>query len=178
MHGSVRKSILACVLQLHQQQGSTTIELTALRGQRDFFVKGAKRLDLLQDLCSFLLPYHCEQEGAGGFQVNLFCTIIKSIKVNEKQPKVTEAVDDFMINVIIDREGCISCGQCWDACPDFFEENAEDGWSQVVKKFRIAGKLNEGVAFEDIEECVKQAAEGGPAQVIHIGAPSVGFDLV
>jgi ferredoxin len=84
----------------------------------------------------------------------------------------------FMINVIIDREGCISCGQCWDACPNFFEENAEDGWSQIAKKFRIAGKPNEGVAFEDIEECVKQAAEGCPAQVIHLGAPSVSFDLV
>jgi ferredoxin len=34
------------------------------------------------------------------------------------------------------------------------------------------------VAFEDLEECVKQAAEGCPAQVIQIGAPSVGFDLV
>jgi len=82
-----------------------------------------------------------------------------------------------MINVIIDRDGCISCGQCWDACPNFFEENAEDGLSQVAKKFRIAGKLNEGVAFGDIEECVKQAADGCPAQVIHIGAPSVSFDL-
>ena len=138
----------------------------------------AERLDLLQDLCLFLHLYHRKQKGRGGFQVNLFCAIIKSIKVNEKQPFITNALDDFMINVIIDRDGCISCGQCWDTCPKFFEENAEDGWSQVAKKFRIAGKLNEGVAFEDIEECVKQAAEDCPAQVMHIGAPSVGFDLV
>ena len=84
----------------------------------------------------------------------------------------------FMINVSIDREGCISCGQCWEICPDFFAENAEDGWSQVVAKFRIAGKLNEGVVFEELEECVKKAAEDCPAQVIHIGPPAVGFDPV
>jgi ferredoxin len=86
--------------------------------------------------------------------------------------------DDFMINVIIDREGCISCGQCWESCPDFFVENAEDGYSQVAAKFRIAGKQNEGVAFEDQEECVKKAAEDCPAQVIHVGPPAQSFDPV
>ncbi|MDQ1262053.1 MAG: ferredoxin [Euryarchaeota archaeon] len=83
-----------------------------------------------------------------------------------------------MINVIIDRDGCISCGQCWDTCPKFFEKNAEDGWSQVAKKFRIAGKLNEGVAFEDQEECVKKASEDCPAQVIHVGPPAQGFEPI
>jgi ferredoxin len=83
-----------------------------------------------------------------------------------------------MINVIIDREGCISCGTCWEACPEFFLENAKDGWSQVAAKFGIAGKLNEGVAFEDLEECVKQAAEDCPAQVIHVSPPAMGFDPV
>jgi ferredoxin len=83
-----------------------------------------------------------------------------------------------MINVIIDREGCISCGQCWEACPEFFLENAKDGWSQVASKFRIAGNLNEGVAFEDQEECVSKAAEDCPAGVIHVGPPAQGFDPV
>ncbi len=83
-----------------------------------------------------------------------------------------------MINVIIDREGCISCGQCWDACPDFFEPNTDDERSQMVAKFRIAGKLNEGVAFEDQEECAKHAAEECPAQVIHVSPPAMGFDPV
>jgi ferredoxin len=152
------------------------VELTALRELADLLVFGAEHLDLMQDLCLFLLPCHRKQKGRGGFQANIFFPNHQSIKVNEEQPTVTEAVDDFMINVIIDREGCISCGQCWDACPNFFEENAEDGWSQVEKKFRIAGKVNEGVAFEHIEECVKQAAEGCPAQVIHVGALAIGFD--
>ncbi len=83
-----------------------------------------------------------------------------------------------MINVKIDREGYISCGQCWGACPDFFEVNTEDERSQVASKFRIAGKLNEGVAFEDQEECVEQVAEVCPAQVILVSPPAMGFDPV
>ena len=40
----------------------------------------------------------------------------------------------------------------WEACPDFFAVNAEDGRSQVAAKFRIAGKQNDCVAFEDMED--------------------------
>jgi ferredoxin len=65
-----------------------------------------------------------------------------------------------------------------EACPDFFVENAEDGWSQIAEKSRIAGKLNEGVAFEDQEECVKKAADNCPAQVIKLSPPAMGFDPV
>jgi ferredoxin len=83
-----------------------------------------------------------------------------------------------MINVIIDQNGCISCGQCWEVCPDFFSENSVDGWSQITERHRIAGKLNEGVAFEDLEECVKKAAEDCPAQVIRVSPPAMGFDPV
>lgn len=83
-----------------------------------------------------------------------------------------------MINLTIDREGCISCGQCWESCPDFFTENAEDGWSQVAAKFRIAGKPNEGVVFEELEECVKKIVDECPAKVIHISPPAMGFDPV
>jgi ferredoxin len=39
-------------------------------------------------------------------------------------------------------------------------------------------KADKGVAFEDLEECVKKAAEGYPTQVIYIGSFSIGFDLV
>jgi ferredoxin len=107
------------------------------------------------------------------------CPPIKSIKQGQLEYRMLNRHWRlFMITVAIDREGCISCGQCWDACPDFYEENAEDGWSQVAAKFRIAGKLNEGVAFEDLEECVKKAAENCPAQVIDVGAPAQSLDLV
>ena len=48
----------------------------------------------------------------------------------------------------------------------------------MAAKFRIAGKLNEGAVSEELEECVKKAADDCPAQVIHIAPPAVGFDPV
>ena len=77
------------------------------------------------------------------------------------------------MKVTIDREGCISCAACWTTCPDFFEENPEDGRSQVIAAFRPEGKPGEGTVGEGTvpqgkEECVTNAAEGCPVQVIHL----------
>jgi ferredoxin len=71
--------------------------------------------------------------------------------------------------VTMDRDNCISCGNCWSTCPDFFEANPDDGQSHVQMKFRIGDSLAEGDAPEDLDECVRSAAEGCPADVIHIG---------
>jgi len=72
------------------------------------------------------------------------------------------------MKVKIDREGCISCGACWTTCPGFFEENPDDGRSQVAAGYRREKKLGEGTVPEDQEECVQSAAEGCPVQVIHL----------
>ncbi|RPJ51210.1 MAG: ferredoxin, partial [Methanobacteriota archaeon] len=40
------------------------------------------------------------------------------------------------MKVAIDRDGCISCTQCWMLCPHIFEENPEDGKSMIVEMFR------------------------------------------
>jgi len=71
--------------------------------------------------------------------------------------------------VTMERENCISCGNCWTVCPDFFEENSDDAQSQIMAKFRFGDSLAEGDAPEDIDDCVRTAAEGCPAEVIHIG---------
>jgi ferredoxin len=70
--------------------------------------------------------------------------------------------------VTMDRDSCISCGNCWTSCPEFFDTSPEDGQSQVVLKFRVADNPAEGDAPEEMEECVKTAAEGCPADVIHV----------
>ncbi len=72
-----------------------------------------------------------------------------------------------MTKVVIDREGCISCGTCWEDCPDFFEENPDDNLSQVVEKYRTGG-LGEGEAPDDLLDCVIKASDACPAEVIHI----------
>ena len=71
-----------------------------------------------------------------------------------------------MVKVVIDRDGCISCGACWTSCPEFFQENMEDNRSSVIEKYR-EGKLGEGEAPPELEDCIKGAAEQCPVQVIH-----------
>lgn len=72
-----------------------------------------------------------------------------------------------MVKVTIDRMTCVSCGSCWDACPDFFE-NPDDSFSQINEKFRSNGNIAEGTPSGDLEECTRDAAELCPVQIISI----------
>jgi len=72
------------------------------------------------------------------------------------------------MKVTIDREECTSCEVCWEECPDFFEQSDEDSWSQVVKEYRISDNPAAGEVPEDQEDCVQEAAESCPVEIIHI----------
>lgn len=72
------------------------------------------------------------------------------------------------LQVTIDRDGCISCGACWATCPEFFEENPEDGFSQIVGAYRVGGNPAVGEAPAELAKCVQDAANGCPVEVIHI----------
>ena len=54
------------------------------------------------------------------------------------------------MKVTIDREECTSCETCWITCPEFFEQNPGDTWSQVVAKYRTGGNPAEGDAPADL----------------------------
>ncbi len=71
--------------------------------------------------------------------------------------------------VTIDRDGCISCAVCWTTCPEFFEANLDDDRSQVIEQYRIRGDNAEGAAPDDLLDCVRQAADDCPVEVIHVG---------
>ena len=73
-----------------------------------------------------------------------------------------------MTKIKIDREGCISCGACWEACPEIYEQNAEDEKSQNVGKFRVAENIAEGSVEGTLVECAQQGADGCPVQVISL----------
>jgi ferredoxin len=73
-----------------------------------------------------------------------------------------------MVHVVIDREACVSCGSCYDICPEFFEENPGDSFSQVIEKYRIGQDPAEGKAPDTLEQCVIDSAEACPVQIIHI----------
>jgi len=81
-----------------------------------------------------------------------------------------------MIVVTIEREGCISCGQCWGSCPDIFIEDPEDGMSSIREVYRIAGKVDEGSALDQFVACLKEAEEACPAEVIRVSPVQPSFD--
>ena len=71
------------------------------------------------------------------------------------------------MKVQIDRDDCISCAACWEACPKVFEEYA-DGFSAVVAAYRTAGDPGQGEIPGDLEGCARLAASGCPVEIIHI----------
>ncbi|MGD0080541.1 MAG: ferredoxin [Methanoregula sp.] len=72
------------------------------------------------------------------------------------------------MKVTIDRINCVSCQSCWETCPDFFEENPDDSFSQITSKYRLDGKIAEGTAPAEQEECVMNAADLCPVQIIRL----------
>lgn len=61
------------------------------------------------------------------------------------------------MEVVIDREGCISCGLCVSTCEDVFQF-ADDGKAEVIKQ-------PEG---ESEQALAREAAEGCPVAVIGV----------
>jgi len=43
------------------------------------------------------------------------------------------------MKITLDRENCSSCGTCWEACPEIFEQTPDDSLSQIVEKYRLNG---------------------------------------
>jgi ferredoxin len=69
---------------------------------------------------------------------------------------------------IIQREECTSCGNCWDLCPEFFEENPNDSLSQIVDTYRQNELPGKGEISDEMMECVRDAADSCPVQIILI----------
>ncbi len=74
----------------------------------------------------------------------------------------------MVVKVSIDRDDCISCGNCWTICPEFFEQNPNDNFSQVIETYRIGGNIAEGEAPHELEGLVREAADSCPVQIIHV----------
>jgi len=72
-----------------------------------------------------------------------------------------------MAKVVIDKDTCIGCGACWALAPNFFEQNPDDGKSQIVEQYR-AGDPTVGNAPDDLLNDIKSAAEGCPVSAIKI----------
>jgi ferredoxin len=73
------------------------------------------------------------------------------------------------MNVSIDRDQCISCGACYGECPQVFEENGDDSWSQITEPYRRAGDIAAGEVPPELESCARNAADVCPVSIIHAG---------
>lgn len=73
-----------------------------------------------------------------------------------------------MVTCEIERMDCTSCGTCWDSCPDFFEQNSDDSFSQINEKYRIENDIAKGEVPADLEDCVKEAVDICPVQIIRL----------
>ncbi|MDH7498655.1 MAG: ferredoxin [Syntrophomonadaceae bacterium] len=70
--------------------------------------------------------------------------------------------------MLIARDRCISCGMCFETCPEFFEESPQDTFSQVRERYRVKGRLDEGEAPEELRRCVLDAADACPLENIRV----------
>jgi ferredoxin len=73
-----------------------------------------------------------------------------------------------IMKVTIERNTCVSCGSCWDTCPNFFEQNPDDSFSEIIKEFRIGDDIAAGTPQADDEACVRDAADLCPVTIIKI----------
>jgi ferredoxin len=73
------------------------------------------------------------------------------------------------INVTIDRDQCISCESCWGLCPEVFEQNSVDSWSQIVAKYQVGGDPATGSIPDTLRDKTQEAADACPVTIIHVG---------
>lgn len=79
------------------------------------------------------------------------------------------------MKVKIERTECTSCESCWGSCPEMFEQDPGDSFSRIVEKYRINGNIAEGKPAPEIEECIRDAADSCPVQIIEIEENSSTF---
>ena len=72
------------------------------------------------------------------------------------------------VKITIDRDECVSCESCWTICPEVFEQNSMDTWSQVVEKYQVGSNPAEGEAPEEMRAQVVEAADSCPVEIIHV----------
>ena len=73
------------------------------------------------------------------------------------------------MKVTIERENCVSCGSCWETCPDLFEQDPDDSFSRIIEKHRPDAKNRaEGTVPPEDEACAQDAVDLCPSQIIRV----------
>jgi len=71
--------------------------------------------------------------------------------------------------VKIGRGACVSCGACWNTCPEVFDQNPCDEYAELVDAYRFGGSRAEGEVPEELAACAREAAELCPVEIIQVG---------
>ncbi len=66
----------------------------------------------------------------------------------------------------IERCSCVSCGACWNTCPEIFDQNPCDGFSEFVETYRFSGNPAEGEVPDELAACAREAAGVCPVAII------------
>jgi len=72
------------------------------------------------------------------------------------------------MNVTLDRMACVSCGACWNYCPELFDQNHCDLFSEIVEDYRFNGDKAEGIVPDCLCCCVQEAVDLCPVHIIRI----------
>jgi len=72
------------------------------------------------------------------------------------------------MKVRIDRELCTLCAVCWATCPEVFEEDPNEGYSQIVAQYRVGDEVDQGEVPDTLSDCVTEAVDSCPAEAIKI----------
>ncbi len=72
------------------------------------------------------------------------------------------------MKVTIDREECTACEVCWSSCPEVFQQSEVDSLSEITKPHRVGDDHGRGEVGEELADCVREAAEGCPVEIIHV----------
>lgn len=70
--------------------------------------------------------------------------------------------------VKIDRYSCVSCGACWNTCPEIFDQNPCDEHSELVGAYRFCDSPAEGKVPDELGPCVREAAYLCPVEIITV----------
>jgi ferredoxin len=70
------------------------------------------------------------------------------------------------MNVSIDRGACVSCGACWNICPELFNQNPCDSFSEIIDNYRFNNDRAEGIVPDYLGCCVQEAADLCPVHII------------
>ena len=69
-----------------------------------------------------------------------------------------------MFKLVVERDGCTSCGSCEDVCPELFELD-EGSIAHIIGSERVDN--NDELETDD-EKCGVDAAESCPVMIIHV----------